>query len=99
MDIENGLVETTPPPKASLSTEPTDTVNVRTYQDQDTPVRSVMSYRVRRVESPFEFYMEYANYPYSYEALFSRMQNFYENSKNQENYQLVSRIYFNIVNE
>lgn len=91
MDRKHGLVATTAPPTALMTTEPTYKVNVRTYKD--TPARRVMSYRVRRVESPFEFYLEYANYPYSYETLFSDMQNFYKNSKNQEDNLLVSRSY------
>lgn len=63
-------------------------VNVRTYMD--VPARRAMSYRVRRAEGPFEFYLEFTKYPYQYNDLFMEMQNFYTDVDNQRENLLVS---------
>lgn len=79
---------------APVSTGPTETVNVNTYVD--VLARRAMAYRVRRYENPFEFYLEFANYPYKYETLFCDMQKYYENPKNQKNCLLVSNCFLNL---
>lgn len=64
--------------------------DVRQYVD--IPSTDLMPYRVRRVVSPFEFYMELAVWSgdLNYSKWFPEMQEFYKDPKNQEKFRVVS---------